>query len=417
VVSRAASFPRGFATWFTGLFYTHAVPRSRLSMRFTQFICKNVLRRKVRSTLTGVGVAVAIAAVVALLGVSSGFEQSSREMLTGHGVDLIIQRIGSGTFDTTRLDESIGKQLAALPEVGGVTPLLNDTVKLNNDPLGVPLEGLPPGSFALKDFENRIIPGKGRGLEPSDRDSVILGTILARNLDKNPGDMVDIESKKFKVVGIYQGSSILENRGAVAHLAELQDLMDRAGQVSEFQIMLKPGTAGDQQAVDRVKAEIKDLRGADGKPYHLGAMTTEQYVDNDNGIKLAGAMAWMTSAIALVIGAIGMLNTMIMSVLERTQEIGILRAIGWRKARVMRMILGESFALSLGGAVAGTALAIFLTRVVSRLPAAEGLVRPDVSVRVIITGFLLSLLLGLIGGAYPAIRGASLAPTEALRYE
>jgi putative ABC transport system permease protein len=383
-------------------------------MRFTQFICKNVFRRKVRSTLTGIGVAVAISAVVALLGVSNGFEQSSRDMLTGHNVDLIVKRVGSGDFDTTRLDESIGSQLARLPEVGQLTPVLDDVVKLNNDPFGVPLRGLPPDSFALKDFEH---PAQGKVLAPTDQDSVMLGTILARNLEKKPGDTVVIELKKFKVVGVYQGSSMLENRGAIAHLAELQALMDREHQVSEFQIILKPGLAGDPAAVDRVKAQIADLRDSDGKPYHLGALTTEQYVDNDNGIKLAGAMAWMTSAIALVIGAIGMLNTMIMSVLERTQEIGILRAIGWRKARVMRMILGESFALSLGGAIVGTCLAVILTRIISHLPAAEGLVRPDVSLRVIITGFLLSLLLGLIGGAYPAIRGASLAPTEALRYE
>jgi len=383
-------------------------------MRFTQFICKNVFRRKVRSTLTGIGVAVAISAVVALLGVSNGFEQSSRDMLTGHNVDLIVKHIGAGDFDTTRLDEAIGGQLAQLPEVGQLTPVLEDNVKLKDDSFPVPLRGLPPDSFALQDFQH---PAQGRVLAPTDHDSVMLGTILARNLEKKPGDTVVIELKKFKVVGIYQSKSMLENRGALVHLAELQALMDREHQVSEFQIILKPGLAGDSAVVDRIKAEIADLRDADGKPYHLGALTTEQYLNNDNGIKLAGAMAWMTSAIALVIGAIGMLNTMIMSVMERTQEIGILRAIGWRKVRVMRMILGESFALSLGGAVVGTCLAVFLTRIVSHLPAAEGLVRPDVSLRVIITGFLLSLLLGLIGGAYPAIRGASLAPTEALRYE
>ncbi len=270
-------------------------------------------------------------------------------MLTGRGVDLIVQRVGSGDFDTGRLDESIGKQIAEIPEVGEVAPLLEETEKLNNDPLGVPLEGLPPGSFALKDFERRIIPGQGRGLEPTDKNCVMLGTIIARNLAKKPGDTVVIGLKPFKVVGIFQGSSLLENRYIVAHLAELQKLMDRVGQVSKFEIVLKPGLAGDQAAVDRAKAEIADLRGADGQPYHLGAMTTEQFVDNDNSIKLAGAMAWMTSAIALVIGAVGMLNTMIMSVLERTQEIGILRAIGWRKARMMRMILGESFALSWAG--------------------------------------------------------------------
>lgn len=384
-------------------------------MRFIQFVAKNVLRRKVRSTLTGIGVAVAISAVVALLGVSSGFEQSSREMLTGRGVDLIVQRVGAGEFGTTRLDESIGKELTQLPGIASVTPELEDSVKLDDQPLGVHLEGFPPSSPTLDDYSRRV--SQGRGLLPSDHGSILLGTILARNLDKKPGDTVVIESEKFKVVGIYQGASILDNRGAVAFLAELQNLMDRKGQVSQFQIILQPGLTGDQAALNRLKGGIADLRGPDGKPYHLSAVTTEQYVDSDNGIKLASAMAWMTSSIALVIGAIGMLNTMIMSVLERTQEIGILRAIGWRKRRVMRMILGESFVLSIAGAVVGTGLAIFLVRVVSRLPAAEGLVRPDVSLRVIVTGFLLSLVLGLVGGAYPAIRGASLAPTEALRYE
>ena len=186
--------------------------RAGMSMRFTQFICKNVLRRKVRSTLTGIGVAIAISAVVALLGVANGFEESSREMLTGRGVDLIVQRVGSGDFDTARLDQSIGDQIAQLPEVGDVAPLLEETEKLNNDPLGVPLEGLPPGSFALKDFERRIIPGQGRGLEPTDQNCVMLGTILARNLEKKPGDTVVIGLKNFKVVGIFQGSSLLENR-------------------------------------------------------------------------------------------------------------------------------------------------------------------------------------------------------------
>ena len=70
-------------------------------MRFTQFICENVFRRKMRSTLTGIGVAVAISAVVALLGVANGFEESSKEQLRGRGVDLVVKRVGSGDFDTT----------------------------------------------------------------------------------------------------------------------------------------------------------------------------------------------------------------------------------------------------------------------------------------------------------------------------
>ena len=385
-------------------------------MRFFQFVYKNVLRRKFRSLLTGIGVAVAITAVVALLGVSSGFEKSSREMLSAEGIDLIVVHAGLGQHDTSRLDESVGAQISALSEVDRVAPQLNDTVKLNDNPVGVPLMGLYAESFNMAKLNDKIESG-GRMLTATDKDGVLLGKFLAASLGKKPGDTVEIELKKFDVVGIFDGPSMFENRAAVALLPVLQTLMDQEHQVSEFDIKLKPEFSGDTTALDRLKTKIAELKDAKGNLYHLEPLTTEQYVSSSNELRLSRAMAWMTSAIALAIGAVGMLNTMIMSVLERTQEIGILRAIGWRRLRVMRMILSESFVLSLAGAAAGIVGAVCLTRIISHLPEAEGLVRPNISPDVIFTGFLLALLVGLVGGAYPAIRGANLAPTEALRYE
>jgi putative ABC transport system permease protein len=385
-------------------------------MRFFQFVYKNVLRRKFRSLLTGVGVAVAITAVVALLGVSSGFEQSSREMLSAEGIDLIVVHAGLGQHDTSRLDESVGAQIAALSEVDKVAPQLNDTVKLNDNPVGVPLMGLYADSFNMTKLTDKVAAG-GRMLTANDKDGVLLGKFLAASLGKKPGDSVEIELKKFNVVGIFAGPSMFENRAAVALLPVLQTLMDQEHQVSEFDIKLKPEFSGDAAALDRLKTKIAGLKDAKGNLYHLEPLTTDQYVSSSNELRLSRAMAWMTSAIALAIGAVGMLNTMIMSVLERTQEIGILRAIGWRRLRIMRMILSESFVLSLAGAVAGIVGAVCLTRIISHLPQAEGLVRPNIAPDVIFTGFLLALLVGLVGGAYPAIRGANLAPTEALRYE
>ncbi len=125
---------------------------------------------------------------------------------------------------------------------------------------------------------------------------------------------------------------------------------------------------------------------------------------SDNQIRLAHAMAWITSAIALIVGSIGMLNTMIVSVLERTQEIGILRAIGWRRSRIVSMIMVESFTLSFTGAVFGILLAFVMIQVLSRFPAAQGSVHGGITMQVIVMAYLLSILVGLVGGGYPALR-------------
>ena len=102
-------------------------------------------------------------------------------------------------------------------------------------------------------------------------------------------------------------------------------------------------------------AEIDKLGGG------LSASATEDYVATDSKIRVSTAMAWSTSALALVLGGIGVLNTMIVSVFERTSEIGVLRAIGWRKFRIIRMILLESGLLSIAGATLGTFLALLMT--------------------------------------------------------
>src|SRR5207237_1140348 len=119
-------------------------------MQFFNFIAKNVLRRKVRSALTGVGVAVAIAAVVALLGVSRGFEESSRAMLKDRGVDIVVVRAGLGQEATARIDELLGPRIAQLPEVTMVAPVLIDRVKFKETSIPVPVTGYPTGSFAVK---------------------------------------------------------------------------------------------------------------------------------------------------------------------------------------------------------------------------------------------------------------------------
>jgi putative ABC transport system permease protein len=112
-----------------------------------------------------------------------------------------------------------------------------------------------------------------------------------------------------------------------------------------------------------------------------------------------------------------MFNTMMASVYERTREIGILRAIGWRQTRVIRMILMEASLLSIVAAALGSLAGLLITWGLSRAPVVAGTVVPSIDFQVIGLGFGIAVLIGLLGAAYPAFRGARLVPTEALRHE
>jgi putative ABC transport system permease protein len=240
--------------------------------------------------------------------------------------------------------------------------------------------------------------------------------VLARNLGKKVGDALEIEGQDFRVVGIFESFNVFENGSAVVLLSDLQQLMDRPGQVTGFQVVLAD-TPDRKAAIERVRQEIEDLKDRHGRPWRLSALPTHDYIKSTSQIQLAQVMAWVTSVIALVIGAIGVLNTMIMSVFERTREIGILRAIGWRRGRVVRLILYESLVLSLAGAVLGILGAVLLVRLLSALPASSGFVHGGIAPEVMAQGLLIALAVGLIGGVYPALRGSRLLPTEALRHE
>jgi len=375
-------------------------------MRFLQFVGKNIFRRPTRSALTVSGVAMAVGAVVALVGIAGSFERSLLAIFQQRGVDLVVVRAGGLQRMNSTLEETLEPKIRRLPNVRDVSAGLAETVSFEDLNLfGVVVRGMPAGSFLLRDLH--LI--SGRLLEPGDRRVVILGKVLATNLNKAVGDSVEIvPGEKFQVVGVYESFSIFENGLMVVPLDQLQEIMGRDGEVTAFTVVTEKS---DKASIDRLRRAIRGLA-----PY-LEALPTREYVDTAVEIRMARAVAWLTSALALVIGTIGMINTMLTAVFERTREIALLRAIGWRKWSVVKMILWESIALGLVGAVVGTILAIALTQLLSWIPASGRLVAGDIGLNVIGQGFLVAILVGVVGGLYPAYRAAQLMPTEGLRHE
>ena len=393
-------------------------------MGFFSLVLANIFGRMARSLLTISGMAVAICAVVALVGIAKGFQKSLRDLYEQRGIDLLVLQAGKVQQTSSVLPLSLVDEIAALPGVAQVAPALSDVVSLDSEELvAVPVQGWPDDSFLLKELKvvdgRRLGPADARPSAPREPNEdegppaplggLMIGKALAKATDKSVGDTIDVlEDSPYTIVGIFESYNVFENGSIVMPLAALQDLMLRDDEVTAIAVVAEEH---DEGSVSTLQEQIQSLGTA------LKANATREFAENLPEMKMTESVAWLTSSIALIVGSIGMLNTMLMAVFERTREIAMLRAIGWRRSRIISMILGESVVLALVGAAIGCVAAIVLTRSLAGLPQANGMVSGDISQSVLVQGFVLAIIVGLLGGLYPAIRAARLLPVEGLRHD
>jgi putative ABC transport system permease protein len=130
---------------------------------------------------------------------------------------------------------------------------------------------------------------------------------------------------------------------------------------------------------------------------------------------MARAMSWSTSLLAIIVGILGVMNTMLMSVFERKHEIGVLLALGWSRARIMSLILCESAAMGLLGGLVGVALGAAILAVLETTPYVRGFLEPDLGWALALQAVVIAVLVGVISGLYPAWRSSRLSPSTALQ--
>jgi putative ABC transport system permease protein len=382
-------------------------------MRFADVIWNNLRQRPLRSVLTISGIAFAVASVVALISVARGYVRSSEEYYISRGVDIVVMRAGVAERLTSTLREDFAGFISHVAGVADVDGSLTEMVSLSDgDLVGIPLHGFRAGGTGISQFT--VI--QGRALQPDDRAAVLLGRNLATALQAQLGQVLSIEGTFFTVVGIFQPTNAVEGNTAIALLGDVQRLMDRDSQVSEFQIRVQAEVSNHQDLFE-ICQNIEALTDPVGQPMGLKALPTRQFVSGSTESKLMTAMAYGTSLIATGLSLVGILNTVWMSVLERTRDLGILRAIGWSRRRVIQMILGEAVLLSICGVIAGLVLAQLAVQSLSMTAAARSFVRPELDKVAILVGTLSALASGVLGAAYPAWRAASISPAGALRYE
>jgi len=368
------------------------------------FVWKNLLRRRLRTMLTLCGIGMAIGAFVGLVGFSNAFERAWLRIYSSSGTDLaVIQQ----TFLNTSLDESAGQRLKTLPEVEQVAPVIYNVMDLTPE-VNALVYGWKAGSYEFQSLQ--LLSGKPfRDGQPE----VMLGDLLGENLNKRPGDTLEIQGSTFTVTAIYHGSSALEAGAVIMPLDQLQQLSSLQGKVSTIHVRLRPAPAGEapDQYLKRTQAAIEAaIPGSRAVP-------AAERASNNQFVRLAHASAWGTSSIAVLIGILGIANTMAMSVFERTREIGILRALGWNKKQILVLIQLEAVFLGLGGGVLGLAFGWCALRLVALLPQTASIVSTSFSLPILAEALSIAVLAGLIAGAVPAWRGAGLSPVEALRHD
>ncbi len=367
-------------------------------------IFKNLFRRKGRTLLTLLGIAIGVATIVALGAVAQGLRAGFSSMTQGSQADLVLSQTEALTALMSSIEESVVDEMRAWPEVAELDGMLFGNAILDESTYFF-FFGHDPEGFSITHY--RVVEGQALADARRVRGKpVILGRQAAQNMEKQVGDVLRLTGGAFRVVGIYETGNAFEDAGAVLPLEEAQALMLQPHRVSMVYIKLR-----DPSDADRLQTRV-ERRFPD-----LGLSTTSGFAEQELLMEALEGMAMGVAGLAVIIGGVGMTNTLFMSVFERTREIGLLRALGWRRWRVLGLILGESVALALLGGLVGIGLGVAAVFAIGRSGSWLSMLGTHFSPELFVRAIVTVVMLGLVGGAYPAWWAARLLPLEALHYE
>jgi len=298
------------------------------------------------------------------------------------------------------IDERIGDKIAAMPEVKYVSGVIIAAVVLPDTGGFFIIEGYEPGSNSIQRF--KIIEGKPL----SSNHEIIIGKQMADLLKRRIGDSLDLSGVRFRIVGIYESKVSWEELGGVITLRDGQTFTGRPRKVTMYSVKLHDPSQANEM-VTKVNRQFPEVY----------ASLTGEFVQQMPDIQNSNGMLNGISFLAILIGGVGVLNTMLMAVFERTREIGVLRALGWQRKAILGLILKEALILGLLGGFVSIGIALILAHLIQREPTLGAYLTPSWDWIIFLRAISIALLLGLLGGLYPAYRATRLQPIEALRYE
>jgi putative ABC transport system permease protein len=390
---------------------------------------KSIFANKLRSSLTMLGIIIGVSAVVLMVALGNGFQSSLQSTFENLGASALYV---SGTTDKTvniirplTFDDAqalADKSLA--PAIALVAPTLNKGVSASygNNNVNVQATGITPVIGEIKKYtlsDGRFITDQ----DVAARDNVVvLGWQTTQDLfgsQSAVGNSIRVAGGRYQVVGTIEKMGGFTGDSFI--LMPLTTMQSKISGGNDVQSIAVKAASPDQ--VDNAIAEITSIMRA----RHFiasGASDDFQIRDmreilNTFNQQLATFSIFLSSvgAISLIVGGIGIMNIMLVSVSERTREIGIRKAIGAKRRDILVQFLIEAAVLSLSGGLIGLALALIMSLFLRNVPLGQLTAQAQISAGVVILALSVSVGIGLISGTYPAFRAARLDPIESLRHE
>jgi putative ABC transport system permease protein len=383
---------------------------------------KNLQRKKIRSLLTIGGVAIAVAVLVSLVGFDTGYQRSLTNDIDKMGYQVLVTAKGcpyeaatlmlKGGGGLRYMEQVVYEKIIKDSRIDKISPQLVATEfdkDKQNGQGGISLYmGIDKSYLALKPWSRF----KSGGWFSSDEaDEVIIGYEAAEFEQRMPGDQILIPNlnKPLKVVGIFERNGTQDDGIIFMPLKTAQRIFDLQGKLTGIGIKLKDiGKLSDfeESLYNEPGIQVISLAQVKGTIFNL--------------ISSSKAMTNSVALIAILIAVIGVINTILMSVFERTKEIGVMKAIGASRVDIFKIIWLETTLICVFGGIFGDLIAILGTNIVEHI-IRQVLPYAPVGKLVIITPLLLSgsflgaVIMGLIAGVYPAFRSSSMRPVEAIR--
>jgi len=383
-------------------------------------------RRPVRTTLTILGITIGIWALVVF-----GSMANKISALVEGGSSFYADKIvlsdsssGAGGFSSTPMSLALADQVRAVDGVAAVRPeismLMDD--QLSGVSMGVPplINGGVAGSDqGLESFQTRL--AQGRDLAATDEGALVtvLGSDIARKYDKQVGDTITLRGWDFEVVGVLEPTLTAPDQTALVPMQAAQRLFHallppvvrNSVQPTDLatSMIVYPSAGVDTEVLaDRIETQVAGVAAMTGKDF-------DQQIGSSTAI--LNAILVGIALISLVVGGLSVVNTMAMSIAERTREIGIKRAIGGSRPRIIRELVVEAGLIGFIGGAVGLALGAVVVLLANESGRSSGTVLFELTAGTAITAILFSTILGALAGFVPAVHAARLDPVTALRYE